>query len=292
MVERRMRVFIPSKGRADTIRTHKVFEGADYMIVVHNNEERKAYISNPSIPKNRVIVSGVKADAYGLTRQREWILENLVDYDEWFMFADDNIRKIEAVPESYYFTDELEFPEKYSSFWRKTFATPCDLDRFFDIAHDMCVTADEMGAYLCGFASVDNYYFRSNHWKTVAFVIGKLFLQNSAWDIHYNHTISMEDYYNTAMHFVEHGRILKNNYVRPHSYHYESGGMGRYEERATYREKDCTTLMNMFPGLFRVRKSKSNRADLSLKLNNEDKLRKWRKTMRNPLLARSRCDPE
>jgi len=282
-----MRIFIPTWNRSAAIRTHKIFDGADYTIVVHNDDERRAYIDNPTVPRNRVEVSGVKPGAHGLTRQREWILENLVDYDEWFIFADDNVRRIEVVPEPYYSEDRLEYPKKYSSWWRKTFATVCDLDEFMQIAYDMTVRAEEIDAYLCGFAAVDNYYFRSTHWQHVAFVIGKMYLQHSDWNIRYNHVISMEDYYNTAQHFLRYGKILKNNYVRPHAVHYEAGGMGRYEERAAYREQDCVALMRMFPGLFRVRKSK--RADLSLVVHTEDRLEAWRQSMRKPAKEVSKC---
>ncbi len=277
-----VRIFIPTWNRAKTIRSHKVFEGADYTVVVHNVDQLEQYHENPTVDKDRIVISNVEPGSHGLTRQREWIMDNLVGYDEWILFADDNIRKLESVPEPLYSQDTIEFPKKYSGDWRKTYATPCSVPRLMEIINDMIYRADTMGAALAGFASVDNYYFRAVHWHTVKFVIGKMFLQHSRWDFKYDHSISMEDYYLTARHFLEIGPILRNNYTRPHALHYVVGGMGRYEERAKYREADCTRLMEMFPGLYRRRK-RSKRADLDLKIRNEGDLAKWQMNMRSPI---------
>ena len=74
-----MRVFVPSKNRAATIRTHKLFP--DAVVVVHSQKEADAYADAQSGDIN-LAVSGVQADAYGLTRQREWICNNLAKKGE------------------------------------------------------------------------------------------------------------------------------------------------------------------------------------------------------------------
>ena len=74
-----MKIFILSKGRPDTIRTHLLFKGVDYKIVLHNEGERRNYLLNNTIDPNKIIVSGVP---FGVAAQRQWIQENLVEKDE------------------------------------------------------------------------------------------------------------------------------------------------------------------------------------------------------------------
>jgi hypothetical protein len=288
-----VRVFIPTKGRYDTINTHKVFDGTDYMIVVHNVDEADRYLENDSIPLDRLVVSGVAADAYGLTRQREWIVDNLVDEDEWFIFADDNIRYIEAVPEEWYGNDEQPFGKLYSAEWRKRYATHCSMDRFMDIAYEMVDMAEGLDTVLCGFAAVDNYYYRRGHWRTYGYVIGKMTIVcNHNIARFYRHDITMEDFTFTAYTLLKYGRVLINNYVRAVAGHYQAGGMGKYDERIPYRLADCVKLMDLFPGLYRPKKLKHMvpGTDLALRLTGgEHRIDAWRETMRRPVV---RCEKE
>jgi len=281
-----VKVIIPTKGRSDTIRTHLLFK--NYMknvyILVHTDEEWNEYRRNESIDRRRLIVSGVPADAYGLTRQREWAVTNIVDEDEWFVFADDNIRELHAVPEPWYSEDVLPLPKSYSREWRLRYWTPCPADEFIDvICEGMAERAEAEGIKLCGFPACDNWFFRAIHWKYCCYIIGKMTVQKNT-DLVYNHNISMEDFAQTARRLVRDGRVLMNNYARMHSGHYEKGGMGLYEERIAVRKKDCIKLMEMYPGLFRYKKLKGfvPGTDLALKVT-EKTVDAWRQTMRKPV---------
>lgn len=280
-----MKVFIPTKGRAKTIRTHKLFSNS--IVVVHNKTEAEEYIRyNPEL-KKRIVVSDAKIDPYGLTRQREFVCENLVAKDEWFLFADDNIRRIRAVVEPFYGQELADVTLNNCPAWRERFNVVCDEKRFFDrICKDTIDFCWKVGAHLAGFSLTDNVLFRRKKFTQCAYVIGKMMLWHNTLKIPFNHQISMEDFYHTAMHLKVYGACVVNNFSQPTAGHYEPGGMGKYEERLPIRRKDVQVLMKMFPGLFNIRKHEGfeHATDLALKIHNKKKLEVWRKELNSSRL--------
>ena len=270
-----LRVFVPSKDRAETITTHQVFPEAT--VVVHTEEQACLYRQNPTLSSRQVVVSGVPGDTFGLTRQREWIARNLVNADEWFVFADDNIRTLTAVDEEHYAVQELPVQNGDARFWKATYQTECQFNRFARITTDTVVYAESVGARLCGFALVDNPYFRGKKFRPVGYVIGKLMLMKNA-ELTFNHTISMEDFRNTADHLLRFGAVVVNNFLFPVAGHYEKGGMGTYQERIEVRKRDVQRLLAMYPGLFHVkdREGFKPNTDLQLRLHSTKQVKQWR----------------
>src|SRR3990167_11220153 len=105
-MRRKMQIFIPSKGRAKVICTHKILDPLDYKIVLHNESEKKEYLKNPSIPPEKIIVSGAP---FGMSSAMQWIKSNLATKGEWYLKLDDNIRGFYAYPEPYYSMGRIEF---------------------------------------------------------------------------------------------------------------------------------------------------------------------------------------
>lgn len=273
-----MRVFIPTKGRYDTISTHQVFDGADYYIVVHSDKERAQYITNPTVEAAHVVVSGVKADACGLTRQREWVCENCVEPDEWFIFADDNIKALTAVAEGYYESKRLPVQDGNGPIWKEVYSRTCSVERFMEIAQETRKVAERVGAHWCGFATTPNYYFRGTKWRYAGYVIGKLTVSHNV-GVPFDHTISMEDFNNTAEHLYRFGAVAINNFAWPVAGHYEGGGMGHYEERVPIRKQDVQMLLRKWPGLFRVKNRPGFEldTDLALRIHSSKQIAKWRR---------------
>ena len=82
-----MKIFIPSKGRPHSIKTHLWLGEADYKIVLHDEEERKQYLKNPTIDPYKIIISDTP---HGVVNQRQRIWESQPE-NEWFCMMDDNI---------------------------------------------------------------------------------------------------------------------------------------------------------------------------------------------------------
>jgi hypothetical protein len=103
----------------------------------------------------------------------------------------------------------------------------------------------------------------------------------------------MEDFRYTAEHLLRYGKILINNYARAYAGEYKPGGMGTYDARIVRRWRDCRTLIKMYPGLLRIKDLKYAvpNTDLSLRTYNEERIERWRQTLRKPLKTVSRKIP-
>lgn len=272
-----MKIFIPTKNRQRTISTHHLFPTAS--VVVHDKYQKDEY---ETVPIDRFLVSGTEPDAFGLTRQREWCM-TMAGAGEWVLFADDNIHELWAIPLPYYYDEELTeirdaigTPELASvvNKFRPKDKRVMPADQFLSFVIPECIMkAEDVGAHMVGFSVTDNPLFRSKKWGTTSYVSGKMFLLKNTgmpWD----HTITMEDFRNSAWHLREHGRVLINRYIHPRATHYQPGGMGTAKERIPYRLKDIEKLMAEFPGLFRLKKGEY--PDLSMRLHGEKQIDRWR----------------
>lgn len=272
-----MKVVIPTKNRQDKITTHRVFP--DAVVLVHDIVQKNLYLKY-GMPSKRIIVTNTEPDAYGLTRQREWAVKNIVPKGEWFVFADDNIKSLSWVPQPFYNMSDLSCEiQKDQLKFRKLFRTDCSWMAFRDIViPDMVQHAERIRARMCGFSVTDNAFFRGKKFRSIGYVIGKLQIvknEGLTWD----HTITMEDFRNTADHLLRFGAVLINNYVFPVANHYQSGGMGTIAERVPYRKYDVKRLMFLYGNLFRVKERKGfePNTDLQIAIHTKDALSKWRR---------------
>ena len=276
-----MKIVIPTKNREETIKTHRYFENCDYYVLVHNLRQfnkYKKYSDETGLNMGRVIITNVKSDQFGLTRQREWACENLIDKDEWFVFADDNIKTIQAVGEPFY--NEPVLDVKGNKSLRDFYKAECSPDRFFEIVNEGINKADQYGVHHYGFSPVDNFFFRGKKWKEVAYIIGKLMVWHNTGRLQFDHKITMEDFELTAQSLLKFGCAMVNNYVYPVAGHYEKGGMGTVDERLKDRQKDVKILMDKYPGLFRLKSKDVDNPDLSLRFYDHAKVKQWRLMMK------------
>lgn len=279
-----MNIFIPTKNRADIISTDKLFPKA--LVVVHNKEQYAKYAkyADRVSLENVISTSNTKPDAYGLTRQREWCMKR-TQPGEWVLFADDNIHELWGIPDPYYATEELVEIRKaigapdlaaVVNKYRPKDKRVMSAQRFLDYVVPECIDkAESVGAHMVGFSVTDNPLFRVKKWGTTSYVSGKMFLlQNTGmpWD----HTITMEDFRNSAWHLREYGRVVINRYIHPRATHYQAGGMGTKNERIPYRLKDIQNLMSEFPGLFRMKGRGEAYPDLSIRIHGEKSIDRWR----------------
>lgn len=275
-----MKIFIPTKDRWNTITTHKLFPNA--LVVTHNQEQADKYLTPP-----HVIKSDTDPDAYGLTRQREWVCENYADKDEWILFADDNIKELWAIPKWAYDQNELleiigaaGHPDlaRIVNKYREKHERVMSPDIFLSKVVPECIAkAEKVGAYMVGFSVTDNPLFRTRKWGTTSYVSGKMFLYRTSSGMSWDHTITMEDFRNSAWQLLHHGRVVINRYIHPRAVHYQPGGMGTAQQRIPYREKDMIKLMQKFPGLFRVKQG--TYPDLALRLHGEKSIDRWREEL-------------
>lgn len=281
-----MKIVIPSKGRADTITSHELdaFQGHEVTVLVHNEKESKEYQRlNPGLD---VVVTDTKPDVYGLTRQREWACGNLVDEDEWFVFCDDNVHEITCVQPPSYALQELDTHGPGN--WRSVFGYRAQSGQHFaDLMRDTQEAAEKVGAHVAGFATNSNPYFRGKKFRAIGYVVGKMMLWRNS-HFNWDHSVSMEDFRNTAEQTLRHGAVCINNFVFPVAGHYEAGGMGTYAERIPVRKRDVQLLLEKYPGFFRVRNRKDfvPDTDLAVRFTSPSQVRTWREGMMSDRPAR------
>jgi len=258
-----MKVVIPSKGRADIICSHLLFP--DAYVVVHNEEEAKEY------RKNKIKNLVVSNTPYGISFQRQWIIDNLIDKDEWFLTADDNIEYFTGVEEPFYSKELASIKEHFDS--------RISIDRAWEIINDTMNKSEELGVKYAGFATNPNWYFRDKKFRYVGYVISKLALIKKS-NIPYDPKIqAMDDYGYTAENLLRFGKVLINNYLFPMGKHYQKGGIGTYKERSPKKREDCIYLMNKYPDLFRykIKSGCDPKAELQVRFSNLKQVNLWRK---------------
>jgi len=273
-----MRIIIPSYHRAKTISSHKLFEKYDYTIFVHTEEERSEYLqANPDISPEKLVTTNAPA---GVANQRQWIQDNFLKKDEWFISLDDNIQEIHAVPEPHYFADEL--PVKTDKSMKALFETVCSPERFIEICEELAQKGEKEGAYNIGFGTTPNFFFRAKKYRYVGYVISKACVRKNVGTPFALDAQSMEDYAYTAETLLRYGKVIVNNFVFPVAKHYEKGGIGTYEERLPRKIRDSETLMQRYPMLFRHPKKTGTDplGELAIRFTSLKQVEKWRAFMR------------
>src|SRR3990167_8390520 len=192
---------------------------------------------------------------------------------------DDNICMINGVQGELYDSDELDV--KNDKKLKREFDRDIPILHFLEVCQEMIQKADAENIYHIGFATTPNFFFRPKKYRTVGYVIGKMTLTKESdlnWD---PNLLAMDDYGYTAQNLLRYGKVLINNFINPVKRHYAEGGIGNYAQRLESKIKDCEYLMTTYPGLFRYNEKVGchPKAELLLRLNNEEQVNGWQRTM-------------
>lgn len=272
-----MRIFIPSKGRPDTISTHKYLEqaGIDYRIVLHNYEESSYYVKNRSIDSTKLIVANVPD---GVANIRNAILD-MAEEGEWIMMLDDNIKRFTGISRALMDTLQ-EMPKNWSNVEiRKLFQFELVPNYLLILCSSMMELAEKTDAKLIGFSTTDNFFFRMKKIREVGFVVGKSMLIKKT-DVRFDPNLTtMDDYGFTAENLHRFGKVLINNWIFAEKKHYQEGGIGNYMERAAAKKRDVQYLLAKYRGLFRInekRKGVVSDSEVLINFHDVEQVEKWR----------------
>ncbi|MDD5109504.1 MAG: hypothetical protein PHC29_08435 [Candidatus Omnitrophica bacterium] len=272
-----MKIIIPSYNRSETISTHKLLKDNTYTVILHDKEQFKKYALNDSIKPDSFAITGIYN---GISGQRQWILNNLIEEGEWFLTMDDNIKSFTSVTGELYEKSILDTENDKSL--KEKYEDQINIDRLLEICDEMINISEEKNIHYCGFSTTPNFYFRSRKYRYVGYVISKMALIKKSSKINYDQNIkAMDDYAYTAENLLKFGAVLINNFVHPISKHYQEGGIGTYDERVEKKIADAKYLMLKYPGLFRY-KIKSGchpKAEIQIRQNNTRQINEWRREM-------------
>lgn len=176
-------VYIPSKGRAGKVTSHKLFLDS---IIVCPKSEKKQYLEY----HDKVV--GVPNDVRGITPTRNWILDNFDD--DWMIQVDDDARSF----------------HKYENGDLIKFVDSKRVDRFFD---NMFVMSEGMGFKVWGLAMASDYKFYrtfapfSTQGIVAANIIG--ILKNP---LRFDERLRVkEDYDYSMQHIYKYGGVLRTH---------------------------------------------------------------------------------
>jgi len=276
-----LKIIIPSKNRSQTICTHRYLEDLDYTIVVHNETDRKEYLRNKELDPKKVVVSGVP---YGISKQRQWIQDNLVKPGEWYLMLKDNMSSVVGYPRDFWDRDTIDYDamdQEESRRVQKLGKTAVNLEMFTAAIHFVIAEAERIGAYNCGFATVDNPFFWRRRFRKVGYVLGDIWLIKKTEVNFDQNVLAMDDYAFTAEHLYKFGKVLIFNYIFSVSPHYQPGGIGTYQDRLKRKREDCRYLMAKYPGLFAYygKAGCDKLAELKVRFNNSQQVERWRQAL-------------
>ena len=268
-----MKVVIPTYQRPDAITTPylDVFKNFDIIVLVHNKKEYNEYKKhNPDL--NIICTNIDVALGGGLPRQRKWAIDNLLDNNEWIVFADDNIKEIHGIINNNWKLNSIEIPNQddWGVMTQKGFVSRINY---------LTKTADNIGAYHVGFLPAHNYFFARKKVRQYGFCMGKMTMWKKDKNFKWNNIFlsAMEDYNHTAMHLINYGKVLVHDFMYPHAYHYQKGGEGSKEYRKPIRVKSTKLLITLYPNLIKTKKRKDNYPDARFVYMSPENFVLWRK---------------
>lgn len=287
-----MQIFIPSRGRASTITTHRLFDGSDvrYTVVLNSAAEREHYRRTAGIPLERMDV--VHADT--LVQTRQWILEHAAP-GEWLMMMDDDVTDLYALEQPWYEQQVLDFHKDIEAkptyeerkplydLWRWRFRHRMTVPEFLEHVADDIRCAEAAGINLLGYDQTENYYFRHHKYDTINYVSFDTFCVRRT-RVNFDLALeSIDDFAFTAEHLLVDGAVLVNHWIRPNASHYRPGGLGlRDAERIDKRIRDAQRILRAYPGLYRLKKLPGGAApnpDFLLRVRTPDQLDRWREAV-------------
>jgi len=265
------RVVVLSKGKPEMTYTSLWFEEFGYqepIFVLSPGDDLENYQQTTGC---QAIIS----DSYNLPSKRQWVLDNFTSKScPWVICFEDNIKRVTRVSQSHYHLPQIE--QTTRGLYHADEIGPEDV---IDNMLEDIKRAEAAEAYIGGYSSNDNHFFRKKKYRTVAFVWTKMFYMRRGGPQWPTYLDEKDDYGMTAECLCYSGRTLVNNYLYPWAKRFEGrGGSPTLEERAPGKKRCVQILMERFPKLFRIK----NRAgypegtEIQLRFTSEKSIDKWR----------------
>lgn len=267
-----MKLIIPTHNRSKTITTPylEVFKNYDVTLLVHDEEQ---YIAYKKLHNFNIVNTKTNEGKNGQTK---YAIENLVEHDEWVVFADDNIDYIYGLNNK--LSKYLTYPNKNKDDWGEI-----DSVQFKKRTEDLIRQAEKINAHLIGFLTTDNYFFANKKYKQYGFCHGKLTLWHKDKNFKFENmfALALDDFHNTARHLVEYGVVLINDYMHPKAKYFQAGGIGGKTARKEIRKRDIRILKVLYPNLIVDKPRPDNYPDVRIVNFSPKNFMLWRKKYRH-----------
>lgn len=278
-------VIIASKGYLPRMHAHRILmenRYSNYWIVVDSPDQAKNIVSH--VDAYKIQVTNRPQDIPpqdGIAWTRQWIEENLVKPDSWYVSLDDNIRGWTHLPEPYHSLDSINLEYPYdgrilsSNEWRSLYDTTCPFPQVVQYWREMIAECELRRTWAGGFAIETNHFYRTRKYQTLGYVRA----QNAVWKntglpFYYWKGNMFEDFTRSVDVVARTGSVLINRYIKPIKTFFEAGGIGTLQERIPNLTSVCQELLRRYPGLVKPNKGQQH----SLSFVSRKQVDQWRKS--------------
>ena len=252
-----MRTFVFAYDRFESMTTSRLLgdAGVDHVVLCHGGEDRDRFLEAGTIGDTGEIVA--THEPRGLARQRNVALEMLED-GEWALFLVDDLHRFSELDTYDSEPDEiLPIDIDNVSSWNARFKNWTDVRRLRDRAIEGSRYCDLVGSHLIGWASSGNPLFRRRKWARNVHADGRAWAVKKS-DLRFDVNVeTIDDYYWTAANIERFGTVIVNQWILPEARRYTAGGYGSMDDRMEQKIRDCSYLVDRFPGLVHYRAKKN-----------------------------------
>lgn len=272
-----MKIIVVSKGeieRAHTLRLLNKYK-IPHTVVVHRalDVDSLRYSDVKGFPHSDFVISGTRH----LVDKRNWILNNLVDDDEWFIGMDDNIQYFTAV--HYKFRGLANpvtenAPRPFKS-WRQIYNREMHPSVWLKLFQRNIQKAGLESIPYVGVATMENPYFRAKRFSNYRFVKTKVYAMQNSRNLRFENKMG-HDSFMTAQCVAKYGKVLVDSFLHYKCRMYEGGGLGtsRADRDARGLTKYLERTVKKFDGL--VQLGKGANTALRFRLTRESSVERWR----------------
>lgn len=220
-------------------------ESIDFTLLCHDEHQRREFERMGVVDMTKVVVTG---NPKGLALQRNSALD-LMEDGEWALFLVDDLKSVTSL--SNYFRADSPLPINYENqkVYDKRFDTPISMSEFMMRALAFTNKLDANGAYLGGFAGIDNPIYRKKHYTANILCDGRAWMVKKS-DLRFDeHVNSIDDYAWTALNIERFGVVLVDQWILPDAMRYTAGGYGSRADRMEQKIEEAAYLVKRFPEL-------------------------------------------
>jgi hypothetical protein len=268
-----MKIIVVSKGVVERCHTLRLLqtEGVEARVVVHDEEAKKRLIR--AFPYHTYHCSHTKT----LVAKRNWILEHLVQKNDWYIGMDDNIQHFTMVMHPWrdnWKNDTTKNPPHDFLSWRQLYNRKAMFSNWLREFKKDIKLAEEQNAPLVGVASMENPYFRPRRYSNFKFIRTKVFAMKNTGYFHFENKYGMDSWL-SAQCVAVHGKVLVDNFLYYKAKMCEEGGLGSRKYREAHGLEDYLyRIVKAFPGLVGIVESKLK--TVRFLKHSENSVNRWR----------------
>src|SRR6266849_4137450 len=164
-----MKIFIPTYNRPWTATTPDLLDavGGDYTLILCDKEQVRLYLENPKFRARRKRIAVLEGGSINEAREAA---RGELEYGEWCLQLDDNIRGFTAAESGFYRREQqLTWKDGYRKNTRRLYDhvmnIPVTFAQFYEqVITDSMAEGESRGSNVVAFSAIENPHFRYKKW--------------------------------------------------------------------------------------------------------------------------------